>query len=323
MSTGTTSLSMTHESAMDTDDLDTRERFPSTRRLIHEQHATERRLEMLARTAVVAVIAVVFCTMFALPAAAGGYAWVDWDKRYNAVGGISVGSEKNVLFRTNEAARRALTGETPYFVYLDDDTYRWIDRWHGPGRDGIRVGRIQVSENSWGSNIVTARAEFEVPQLASDTYTAYFCDAGCRHVMGDLYPNSFVVVQSPLEGRLRARMARMQQGMRSTARELRRQMGDTTRQAEARERDIRIDLAQDLNSRTNDLDRRIDRTLGIARDRNALRDSAAWFAAGFAAAVALAFIIQRRRRGPAGPSLEDELAELTADHARMPVGSRG
>jgi hypothetical protein len=180
-----------------------------------------------------------------------------------------------------------------------------------------------VTENSWGSNIVTARAEFEVPQLASGTYTAYFCDAGCRHVMGDLYPNSFVVVQSPLESRLRGRMDQMRRGLRSTARELLREMADTTRQGVARDRDIRIDLAQDLNSRSNDLDRRIDRALGLARDRNALRDSAAWFAAGFAAAVALAYIIQRRRRGSAGPSLEDELAELAADRARMPVGSRG
>jgi hypothetical protein len=282
----------------------------------------KRRLQLLGRTVVVAVIAMAFWTTLSLPAAAGGYAWMDWDKRYNAVGGISVGSERDVWFRTNEAARRALTGETPYFVYLDDDSYRWTDRWNGPGRDGIRVGRIQVTETSWGSNIVNARAEFEVPQLASGTYTAYFCDAECRHVMGDLYPNSFVVVQSPLEARLRARMDRMRQDLRSTSRELRRQMGDTTRQAVARDHDIRIDVAQDLNSRSNDLDRRIDRALGVAKDRDALRDAAAWFAAGFAAAVALAFI-RRRRRGLAGPSLEDELAELANERDRMPVGPRG
>jgi hypothetical protein len=277
---------------------------------------------MLARTAVVAVTTLCLCTTLVSPAAAGGYAWMDWDKRYNPVGGVSVGHENDVWFRTTEAAERALTGETQYFVYLDDDPYRWTDRWHGPGRDAVRVGTVRVTQTNWGSNIVSASAELEVPRIASGDYTAYFCDWGCRHLMGDLYPNSFVVVQSPLEARLRARMDRMRQDLRSTSRELRRQMGDTTRQAVARDHDIRIDVAQDLNSRSNDLDRRIDRALGVAKDRDALRDAAAWFAAGFAAAVALAFI-RRRRRGLAGPSLEDELAELANERDRMPVGPRG
>ena len=60
---------------------------------------------------------------------------------------------------------------------------------------------------------MNARAEFEVPRLASGTYTAYFCDFGCRHVMGDLYPTPFVVVQSAVEGRLRASMDRMRQDL--------------------------------------------------------------------------------------------------------------
>jgi hypothetical protein len=275
---------------------------------------------MLARTVVVAVTTLCLCTTVASPAAAGGYAWMEWDKRYNPVGGVSVGRENDVVFRTNEAAQRALTGRTRYFAYLDDDPYRWTDRWHGPGRDGVRVGTIHVTESSMGTNVVNARAEFEVPRLESGTYTAYFCDYGCRHVMGDLYPNSFVVVQAPLEARLRARMDRMRRDLRSTARELRRQMGDTTRQAVVRDHDIRIDLAQDLDARSNDLDRRIDRAPDVAKDRNALRDAAAWFAAGFAAAVAVAFIIRRRRHGLAAASLEDELAELTGERVREPLG---
>jgi hypothetical protein len=140
--------------------------------------------------------------------------------------------------------------------------------------------------------------------------------------MGDLYPNSFVVVQSPVEARLRARMDRMRRDLRSTARELRREMGDTTRWAVARYHDLRSDLAEELNSRTADLDRRIDRAIGIARDRNSLRDAAAWFAAGFAGAIGLAFIIRRRRRPLAAPSLDDELAELTEEPERVPLGSR-
>jgi hypothetical protein len=256
------------------------------------------------------------------PAAAGGYAQMDWDKQYNAVGGISVGRESNLWFRTEEAAQRALTGETRYFVYLDDGSYRWTDRWHGPTRDGIRVGTIQVTESGWGPNVVKARAEFEVPQIASGTYTAYFCDFGCRHVMGDLYPAPFVVVQSALEGRLRSRMDRMRQDLQSTARELRRQMGDTTRRGVASDHDIRIDLAQDLDSRADDLGRRIDRAIGIARDRNALRDSAAWFAAGFTAALALAFVVWRRKQARARLTLDDELAELTGDRERVPLGPR-
>jgi hypothetical protein len=256
------------------------------------------------------------------PAAAGGYAWMDWDERYNVVGEISVGRASDVLFRTEEAARRALVGETRYFVYLDDDSYRWTDRWHGPGRDGVRVGTIEVTESRWGSNVVKARTELEVPQIASGTYTAYFCDFGCRHVMGDLYPNSFEVVQSPVEARLRASMDRMRQDLRSTARQLRRQIGDTERQSVARDHDIRNDLAQDLDSRAGDLDRRIDRAIGIARDRNALRDAGAWFAAGFAAAITLAFFIRKRKRAPAAPSLDDELVELTGDRARVQLGAR-
>jgi hypothetical protein len=61
---------------------------------------------------------------------------MDWGRRYNAVGGISVGRESDMWFRTKEAAQRAVTGETQYFVYLDDDAYRWTDGWHGPGPMG-------------------------------------------------------------------------------------------------------------------------------------------------------------------------------------------
>ena len=255
------------------------------------------------------------------PAAAGGYAQMGWDKHYNAVGAISVGRESHVWLRTAEAAQRALTGETPHFTYLDDDPYQSTGRWHGPGRDGIRVGTIQVTESRWGSNVVKARAEFEVPPIASGTYTAYFCDSGCRHVLGDLYPTPFVVVQSEVEGRLRARMDRMRQDLRSKARELRREMEDATRRAVAGDHDIRSDLAQDLDSRAGDLDRRIDLAIGIARDRNALRDSAAWFAAGFIAALALAFIVWRRKQAQGRLKLDDELAELTG-RERVPLGPR-
>jgi hypothetical protein len=259
------------------------------------------------------------------PAAAGGYSWMDWERRYQVVGGISVGRESDMWFRTEEAAQRAVTGETPYFVYLDDDPYRWTDRWHGPGRDAVRVGTVRVTENNWGGNIVNARVEFEVPHLASGTYTAYFCDSRCRHVMGDVYPASFVIVQSVLEGRLRARMEGMRQYVRSTAREVRRRMGDTTRQSVDRDHDIRIDLAQNLDSRADVLGRRIDRAIGIARDRNALRDSAAWFAAGFTAALALAFVVWRRKQARARLTLDDELAELaelTGDRERVSLWSR-
>jgi hypothetical protein len=270
----------------------------------------------------VALTIAVSLSLTSSPAAAGGYAQMGWDKHYNAVGAISVGRESHVWLRTAEAAQRALTGETPYFMYLDDDPYRSTGSWHGPGRDGIRVGTIQVTESRWGSNVVKARAEFEVPQVASGTYTAYSCDSGCHHVMGDLYPTSFVVVQSAVEGRLRARMDRMRQDLRSTARELRRQMGDATRRAVASDHDIRSDLAEDLDRTASDLDRRIDLAIGIARDRNALRDSAAWFAAGFTAALALAFVFWRRKQARGRLTLDDELAGLTGDRDRVPLGSR-
>src|ERR671919_752595 len=99
---------------------------------------------MLTRTAVVAVTTLCLCTTVSSPAAAGGYSGMDWEKRYNAVGEISVGRESDMWFRTEEATHRSVTGETQYYVYLDDDPYRWTDRWHGPGGDGIRVGTIQV-----------------------------------------------------------------------------------------------------------------------------------------------------------------------------------
>jgi hypothetical protein len=247
---------------------------------------------------------------------------MDWEKRYQVVGNASIGSSKDVWFKSEVAAERALTGEIAYFVYLDDEPYEWTGGWHGPGRDAVRVGTVEVTENGWGGNIVNVRTEFEVPRLRSGTYTAYFCDWGCRHIMTDMYPVPFEVVQSPVEARLRARMDRMRHDLRSTARGLHRQMGDTTRQAVERDHDIRIDLAQDLDSRAGDLDRRIDKALGIARDRNALRDSATWFAAGFTAALALAFVVWRRKQARAGLTLDDELAELTGDRDRVPLGSR-
>jgi hypothetical protein len=277
---------------------------------------------MFARTVVVSVATLCLCTTLSSPAGAGGYSWMDWEERYQVVGNASIGSSKDVWFKSEVAADRALTGEIAYFVYLDDEPYEWTGGWHGPGRDAVRVGTVEVTENGWGGNIVNVRTEFEVPRLRSGTYTAYFCDWGCRHIMTDMYPVPFEVVQSPVEARLRARMDRMRQGLQSTARELRRQMGDTTRQSVARDHDIRIDLAQDLNSRTGALDRRIDLVIGIARDRNSLREAAAWFAAGFAAAIAIAFFIRRRKRAPAEPSLDDELTELTGDRDRVPLGSR-
>jgi hypothetical protein len=277
---------------------------------------------MFARIVVVSVTTLCLCTTLSSPAGAGGYSSMEWEERYQVVGEVSAGRERDMWFRTEEAAQRAVTGETQYFVYLDEDPYRWTGRWHGPGPEAVRVGTVRVTENNWGGNIANASTEFEVPQIASGTYTAYFCDSGCRHVMGDLYPTPFVVVQSAVEQRLRARMDRMRQELRSTARELRREMGDATRWGVARYRDIRSDLAQDLNSRAGELDRRIDRAIGIARDRNSLRDAAAWFAAGFAAGIAIAFFIRRRKRAPAEPSIDDELAELTGDRDRVPLGSR-
>jgi hypothetical protein len=44
------------------------------------------------------------------PAAAGGYSWMDWEKRYHAVGHASIGASKDVWFKPSEAAERALTG---------------------------------------------------------------------------------------------------------------------------------------------------------------------------------------------------------------------
>ena len=256
------------------------------------------------------------------PAAAGGYSWMDWERRYQVVGHASIGSSKDVWFKSEAAADQALRGQIAYFVYLDDEPYMWTDRWHGPGSDAVRVGAVEVTENGWGGNIVNVRTEFEVPHLRSGTYTAYFCDWGCRHVMTDMFPVPFEVVQSPVEARLRARMDGMRQDLKSTARELRRQMGDTTRQSVARDHDIRIDVTQDLNSSANDLGRRIDRAIGIARDRNALRDSAAWFAAGFTAALALAFVVWRRKQARARLTLDDELAGLIGDRERVPLGPR-
>ena len=72
------------------------------------------------------------------PAAAGGYSWMDWEKRYQVVGHASIGSSKDVWFKSEIAADRALTGEVAYFVYLDDEPYEWTDRWRGPGRDAVR-----------------------------------------------------------------------------------------------------------------------------------------------------------------------------------------
>ncbi|MGH2817145.1 MAG: hypothetical protein ACRDJS_01645 [Actinomycetota bacterium] len=253
------------------------------------------------------------------PAAAGGYSWMDWEERYHA-GHISIGASKDVWFKTSEAAEQALTGAVPYFVYLDDEPYRWTDRWHGPGRDAVRVGKVEVTENGWGGNIVNVRTEFEVPRLPSGTYTAYFCDWGCRHVMTDLYPVPFKVVQSPVDARMQVRMDALRHDLEASARKLRRFVNDVDRKAVDQNHDMRIDLAQDLNSTSNDLDRRIDRALDVAKDRNALQDSAAWFAAGFAAAVALAFVIRRHGRGFAAPSLEDELTELTGERVRVPLG---
>ena len=149
------------------------------------------------------LLSVVVGTMLLAPSAASGGGWwssPDFSSRYLVSGETAV-AEAAVLFATAEAAENA--GQFHAYLIPDLD-WRIVDRamgtyppgrwWQQPDR-AVMVGGVDFLKRD--SNLVKARASFEVPDLPPGKYAFMLCDLGCTRPMADIVPVQMTLVDSP------------------------------------------------------------------------------------------------------------------------------
>ena len=145
------------------------------------------------------------------PAAAGGWwSFIELESTYLAPGMRVEAADSGLSFTsTKEAERARRTGR--YYVYLieglDLDTVKDQMLRADPRRGwwalgdamALRAGRVSL--RGWHANLARAHARFVTPDLRPGIYTVMFCDAGCRHPLGDAIPSKVRVVADPPVGR--------------------------------------------------------------------------------------------------------------------------
>ena len=152
------------------------------------------------------LLSVVVGTMLLAPSAASGGGWwssPDFSSRYLVSGETAVAS--TTTSPTPPAARlprctRCQSVATPssamYWRIVDRamGTYppgRW---WQQPDR-AVMVGGVDFLKRD--SNLVKARASFEVPDLPPGKYAFMLCDLDCTKPMADIVPVQMTLVDSP------------------------------------------------------------------------------------------------------------------------------
>jgi hypothetical protein len=167
---------------------------------------------MFRHTALALIVSIAVAGSVAVPVEAGGLTWLDFDSRFEVVGQVAVSDRTDVWFPTANDAEAALADS--YYVYLAPG-YRYREHWRPPGKDAVLAGRITLSRLKWAGNILRARSEFVVPDLASGKYSAYACDLGCRAPLSDVRPTPLRIFQSEMEARVVGRLERVRDRMRS------------------------------------------------------------------------------------------------------------
>lgn len=182
------------------------------------------------------------------PAGAGGVETLELDRFYYPIGTSENHGEQAVVFRTVEAAERAL--EQTWSIYLTADPRRWNHIRLQPGDP--RIGTLQLRPGSVKGTALASFA-FTVPQMPVGDYILALCtSAGCRGSVGDLYTSTIEVVESEGQARIFQRLDEMSSRQRSLGYKLR----NTRRVATGLRRDIA----------SNE-----DEIAGLTADRDALR----------------------------------------------------
>lgn len=263
---------------------------------------------MRARLLITAA-AVVSAVAIATPAAAGGVTQIEWESRYRAVGQRAVGRAE-VFFGSAADARREIAGGR-YFVYLQpgDPAYRIPpSEWRGLRGPAVRAGEVRLRAlRGFGRSVVQAQVAFRVPDLPTGVYGAVLCDAGCRRVLGDVWPTPLEIVGSAAEARLRPlleqdEVARQEQQRRFATR-LRARIRDVEVGSVNVDSSLRSDV-DELKDRSDDLRARLGR---LTAAQEATATAARLTSAGLAALVLLivallaAALLRRALRARPGP----------------------
>ncbi|MDQ3708602.1 MAG: hypothetical protein M3387_04710 [Actinomycetota bacterium] len=161
------------------------------------------------------LVATLLLAMPASPAAAGGYASLDFGRgRLHLAPGERVQVQvRGLLWPTVAGARRAIASSN-FSIWMQPGPGEYANdpqgAWRGPVEGAVRVpGKVVLRHgHPRGSNIVGMSARVTIPELQPGRYHAVLCASGCRRLAPDLWPSDVTVVPSALEARVADRLER-------------------------------------------------------------------------------------------------------------------
>lgn len=230
------------------------------------------------------------------PSAGGGWwAGIDVNKRYLAPGD-RFGIVSEHMFPTTEEAERAFKGEEAFFAYLlegfDREKLRRAMGKADPG-DWLRVSGAahQLGRMKFGapdSNLIEARAAFNLPEIEPGRYELMLCDSGCVAPMADAVPVTVWITHDPVAARAGRRADRISERLRTRAQVLRSQLG------RLRKRIARAEVEIARSGKDGAPEEAIAPAAGDAPSSG--QDGPVWALAGLVGGAGAMFVLQRRRR---------------------------
>lgn len=138
-------------------------------------------------------------------ATAGGGWWtpIDLKSPHWAVG-ETIQVKVDVWFETVSALQAAMDGRFRAYLLADVDFPRVEEAMSEPDAShwwrlgeatAIELDEVFFDREAWGdmSNVVTARADFVVPEVQPGKYALMLCDEGCHQPLGDVFPTTVTV----------------------------------------------------------------------------------------------------------------------------------
>jgi hypothetical protein len=159
---------------------------------------------MRRRSVVGTVILVTWILMQGTATAGGGW-WTSIDlKSSHWAVGETIQVKVDVWFETVSALQAAIDGRFRAYLLADvdfppveeamsePDASHW---WRLGEATAIELDEVFFDREAWGdmSNVVTARADFVVPEVQPGKYALMLCDEGCHQPLGDVFPTTVTV----------------------------------------------------------------------------------------------------------------------------------
>ena len=240
----------------------------------------------------VAIVTSLVTALF-LPAssrAGGWWSFIDLESSY-VMAGKRMQAHTEFLFRSLDLAEQARSKTFHAYLIADWDPtilHRAMGQpeprgwWDLAGARAIRVGTVEL--DGWNANLATASTDFVVPDIGPGRYRLMFCDAGCKHALGDIVPVTVKVVSDPAIPRLDGAVDRMRSKLQKQQARL--------AVAERKATNAR-DQLKEVWARTALLAARPNRT----PERNGVPwwAFAGWFVAGASLSAATVSAVRRRR----------------------------